>query len=341
KNALLCGATGVKNICLKLVGFAYETGSLIKRVSVNSGVQVKTAASRLMTGFLGYANRLGTGFVGFVKQAHTKAIGCIKQITVRCVAISKQITAQVISLSSKTYSALKNQYSFFIVFSGAVIMLGFGVLLYLKKSHVDRLEDFPAIKALELRLTQTEAQLRHAQDQLQVMGNLRNEVRCTASKLGETEELFKARLAQTENQLRDAQNQLQVMGNLEHEVRRTASKLEETEASLAQRLAQTEDGLKDAHQVMSNLEHEVKHTASKFEETEESLKKRLVEAESKVESIDSIGESLKLTGLISLISKNKQKSLDKIKNLNKQNNDLDHVKEKIRKEVKKQMEALE
>ncbi len=112
--------------------------------------------------------------------------------------------------------------------------------------------------------------------------------------------------------------------------------------ALELRLTQTESSLRDAQaqlQAMSGLEHEVKRTASKLGEAEESLKERLAQAEHKVEEIDAIGASLKLTGLKSLMTKNKQKAA--LKNLNGQSDDLNRAKEKIRKEVKRQMKALE
>ncbi|MBS1988158.1 hypothetical protein JST56_04150, partial [Candidatus Dependentiae bacterium] len=97
KDALLWGANVLKNICLKLVGFVHQTGLLIKSVSVNSGMHVKTTASGLVTGFVGYANRLGTGFGGLVKKVSTKIVACLKQTT-----------AQVIAISSKSSSGIKN-----------------------------------------------------------------------------------------------------------------------------------------------------------------------------------------------------------------------------------------
>ncbi len=216
----------------------------------------------------------------FNKHIQTKSLLYGKQMSTKVTVIfsklasfAKNICSKIIKLLSQVGSFFKDSYinfralpSLFLVFFSLTVVLGFCAHTYFKYQSFDALENIPAIKLLESRLTQTENQLRYAQAQLQAMSSLENEIKRTASKLGETEESLKPIKA---------------------------------------------------------------------------IEERLAQAEHRVEEIDALGESLKLTGLKSLISKNKQKASHKIKNLVGQSSDLESVKEKIRKEVKRQMKELE
>jgi hypothetical protein len=106
----------------------------------NKRIQIKHLLNVAQINFVAGAKKVSSGIVALVNQACSGSAVMVKQTSTWIGGIFSKVysgikkavfqTGLVTKSMWSKLGGFKNQYSFFIIFSGAVIIFGFGALLY-------------------------------------------------------------------------------------------------------------------------------------------------------------------------------------------------------------------